>query len=291
MTVALSREKRAETHTRFRMTERFLRSTVLVQFDAHPGTTTSGTGFFIARPIQAGLANVFLVTNAHALPPEGTQKSIRIRVTAGPVDHPTVREIEIPVVGLDGHYLPTVRLHPGGAGVAAVNVTGTILHDKIQAAWIPNGLLVTPEQLKSEGITVGDEIYLLGFPDAIFDQRNPSPILRTGVIATSPLEGYAFNNQLRQKYDLPDRIDGFLIDANVFPGSSGSVVLLKPVPMEVAPGVAAMISNSKKTPYVLGIVFGSIPIDDTAIGTKQRMGLGIVYSATAIRALIETFYP
>ena len=147
----------------------------------------------------------------------------------------------------------------------------------------------TPERLKNEGITVGDEIFLLGYPDAIFDARNASPILRTGVIATVPIEGYAFNDTLRAKYNLPDRIDGFLIDANVFPGSSGSVVILKQQPTTIGPGGGTVVSAAKKIPYVLGIVSASIPISDSALNTTQRMGLGVVFSADAIRSVIDLF--
>jgi hypothetical protein len=50
-----------------------------------------------------------------------------------------------------------------------------------------------------------------------------------------------------------------------------------------------VVSAAKKIPYVLGIVSGSIPVADPALGTTQRMGLGIVYSADAIRTVIELF--
>ena len=151
---------------------------------------------------------------------------------------------------------------------------------------------LAPELLviSNENITVGDEIFLLGYPAAIFDPRNVSPILRTGVIATVPLEGYAFNETLRASYGLPDWIDGFLVDANVFPGSSGSVVVLKQQPTTIGPCGETVVSGAKKIPYVLGIVSGSIPIADAALGTVQRMGLGVVYSANTIREVIESFY-
>ena len=273
------------------LNEAFLRSTVLVTFEVAPNKQSFGTGFFVFRPIKGDEGHVLLITNKHVLPPEGTAKSIRIRVTVGPADKPSVHFVEVPVVGHNGKYLPNVKLHPKqGFDVAAVNVTDTIVKEGIQATWLPLDLFSTPERLKSEAITVGDEIFLLGFPDAIFDARNVSPLLRTGVIATVPLEGYAFNDALRAKFGLPDRIDGFLIDANVFPGSSGSVVVLKQQATTIGPQGQTVVSAAKKIPYVLGIVSGSIPISDAALGTTQRMGLGIVYSADAIRTVIELFY-
>jgi hypothetical protein len=270
------------------LNEAFLRSAVLISFDPAPNTRSSGTGFFLFRPLSGDQGQVLLITNKHVLPPVGAEKAIQIRVTIGSGDKATVRLVDVPVVGKDGKYLPTVRLHPNpGFDVAAVNVTETIVKQNIQGSWLPLDLLSTPDRLKNEGITVGDEIFLLGYPNAIFDARNVSPILRTGVIATVPLEGYAFNDLLKKQFGLPDRIDGFLVDANVFPGSSGSVVILKQQPTTIGPGGGTVVSAAKKVPYVLGIVSASIPITDTALGTTQRMGLGVVYSAEAIRTVVN----
>lgn len=272
------------------LNEEFLRSTVLVSFDKAPDVQSFGTGFFVFRPTSGNQGHVLLVTNKHVLPPAGTLRSITIRVSTGPADNPSIHLVEVPVVGTDGKYLSNVRLHPNpDFDVAAVNVTETILKEKIKAIWLPLDLFSTPERLKTEGITIGDEIFLLGFPDSIYEPRNASPILRAGVIATNPLEGYAFNDALKKKFGLPDKIDGFLIDANVFPGSSGSVVILKQQVATIGPHGETKLGPAKKVPYVLGIVSGSIPITDNALGSTQRMGLGIVYSAEAIRTLIALF--
>lgn len=275
------------------LNEVFLRSTVLIS-----SRDSAGTGFFLFRPIHGDQGHVLLVTNKHVLPPlctpqngqTCTPQNVRIRVTVGTGDEAAVKFVDIPVVGPDGKYLPNVELHPtAGFDVAAINVTEAIKKQRIQGAWLPLDLLTTPERLKNENIGVGDEIFLLGYPDAIFDARNASPILRAGVIATVPSEGYAFNDRLKKQFNLPDRIDGFLIDANVFPGSSGSVVILKQQSTTVGPRGETVMGSAKKIPYVLGIVSGSIPIDDTALKSTQRMGLGVVYSAEAIRVVVERF--
>lgn len=83
------------------------------------------------------------------------------------------------------------------------------------------------------------------------------------------------------------RIDGFLIDSNVFPGSNGSVVILNQQPTIIGAQGQTVVSGAKKIPNVLGIVSGSIPITDTALSSVQRMGLGIAYSADAIRTVIN----
>src|ERR1035437_228187 len=271
------------------LNEAFLHSTVLVSFAQDPLHQSFDSGFFVFRPIDGNKGHVVLVTNRHVLPPPGVAKTIRIRVaTKTGAETPQIRSIEVPVVGNDGKYLPSVALHPNPQfDIAVVNVTGSIQQENIQGAWLPFELFATPEKLTNENITVGDEIFLLGYPDAIYDPRNAYPVLRVGIIATVPTEGYAFNESLRKRYGLPDKIDGFLIDANVFPGSSGSVVVLKPQATTIGPQGETVVSAAKKIPYVLGIVAGAIPITDTALNSTQRMGLGIAYSAAAVKAVID----
>lgn len=275
----------------FAMDDAFLNSTVLVSFSVKPDKTPTGTGFMMFKEFEPGKGHIFLVTNAHAIPPGGSTRNISIRVMTKSGEKVGVKLLDIPVLGADGKYLDTVRIHPKkGFDVVAMNITESVIKENIQAAWIPYDLLATKDKLKAEGITVGDEIFLLGYPAAIFDPRNVHPILREGVIASVPTEDYAFNEVLKKKFGFPDRIDGFLIDANVFPGSSGSVVILKQQPTTIGPRGETVVSAAKKIPYVLGIVSGSIPIEDIALGSIQRMGLGVVYSYDAIRETIALFY-
>lgn len=270
------------------MNEAFLQSTVLVTHETGPDHMSAGSGFFVFRPIEDDKGHVLLITNKHVLPLESNTKSIQIRVTVKYANNVEVRFVEIPIVGANSKELPNVKVHPNpDFDIAAINITEPIVEQNIQGTWIPLDLFATPEKMIGENITVGDEIFLLGYPDAIYDPRNVSPVLRTGIIATVPSEGYAFNKNLRKQYGLPDRIDGFLIDANVFPGSSGSVVILKQQPTTIGAQGQTVVSGAKKISYVLGIVSGSIPITDAALGSVQRMGLGIAYSADAIRTVID----
>jgi hypothetical protein len=50
-----------------------------------------------------------------------------------------------------------------------------------------------------------------------------------------------------------------------------------------------VISAAKKIPNVLGLLSASIPITDGALGTTQRIGLGVVYSAEATKAVVNSF--
>lgn len=229
------------------LNEAFLNSTVLISYQVDPSKTASGTAFLVFREIKENQGHIFVVTNKHVIPPEGQKKSISIRVTTRQGNSAKIAAIEVPVVGDSKKYLDNVRLHPNkDYDVAVVHITDEVMKNGIDAAWIPTSLFVTKDKLKGEGITVGDEIFLLGYPDAIFDPRNVSPVLREGVISTEPTQGYAFNDKLKKTYGLPDQIDGFLIDANVFPGSSGSLVILKQQPTTIGPQGQTVVSGAKR---------------------------------------------
>ena len=112
--------------------------------------------------------------------------------------------------------------------MAAVAITRAIVANNVPLDFVPTTLLGTKDKLKNTTALVGDEIYILGYPAGLYDTRNAYPIWRIGIIATSPQLGYAFPEALQTIWKLPSHVDGFLIDAQVYPGSSGSAVVVKP---------------------------------------------------------------
>jgi hypothetical protein len=229
------------------------------------------------------------------LPPEGKPQDIRVRVAVHDKSGVAkVDSVSVPVVGSDGKYLDSVRIHPDkDTDVAAVNISLAAFGSKFQLLvdaitsrkYLDLSMLMTSTKLRSSDIGVGSQVYVVGFPAAIFDPRNVSPILRIGIISTDPRDGFNFNDQLRKNLAFPEHVNGFLIDANVYPGSSGSLVVLGPDPTrKVVPG-----SANEWQPTILGIVSGSIPIFDASLRAYERIGLGIVYSADAIREVIDSF--
>ena len=222
--------------------EAFSTSAVLVSYKPTAQGLISGSGFIVFHESQRGVQVLipgvepktgfyFLVTNKHVIPPVGRRLQVTIRVQTRQSDQTQVRNLTLDIMATDGRYLPSVRLHPSSdVDVAVIDITKVAVEKQIYMGLLSSDLLITKEQLRAAEIRIGDEIYLLGYPDAIFDPRNVSPLLRMGVISTDPREGWAFNEKLRHDYGLPAKLDGFLIDANVFPGSSGSMVVLRPQP-------------------------------------------------------------
>jgi hypothetical protein len=113
--------------------------------------------------------------------------------------------------------------------------------------------------------------------------------VRQGIIATKI--GERINIRVRQPSGESRRaeIPGFLIDASIIPGSSGSPVVLKPI---VGRKIRDRIAIESTKPYLLGIVSATetaaIRVESTLFPTLA--GLGIVFDAETIRETIEQFF-
>jgi hypothetical protein len=253
----------------------------------------NGTGFLLFRNVGISKGSVYLVTNRHVLPAEGLAKEIQLRVIIRQDDGtPKIDQISIPIVGPDGKYLPSVRLHKDPTtDVAAVDIGATAFGSKFQVLveavmtgrYLNASMLLPTNRFRGAGVGLGTQVYILGYPAAIFDPRNVTPVLRVGVISTDPQTGFNFNDELRRTMNFPEHMNGFLIDANVYPGSSGSLVMMVPENSSAKP------SEGTRTPSILGIVSGSIPIFDASLRSYERIGLGMVYSTDTIKEVLDSF--
>ena len=252
----------------------------------------NGTGFILLDGVGIAKGRIYLITNRHILPPEGAPKEIQLRVVVAQTEGRTkVEEISVPIVGGNGKYLPSVRVHSDPAtDVAAVNIGTAAFSSKFQmlikalttGKYLNSSMLLPTRRMDSESVGVGTQVYILGYPAAIVDPRNVSPVLRVGVISTDPQDGFNFNEELRRTVGFPEHINGFLLDANIYPGSSGSLVVL-------APERCRCDAKAPDRAYILGIVSGSIPIFDASLHAYSRIGLGMVYSADTIKEVLDSF--
>ncbi len=75
--------------------------------------------------------------------------------------------------------------------------------------------------MQQAGLLEGDDIFVLGFPMGIMSRGNQRAICRSGCVA-----------RIRDFYD--DQNQPYLIDAQVFPGSSGGLVVTSPDALSIA---------------------------------------------------------
>ena len=127
----------------------------------------------------------------------------------------------------------------------------------------PNMLSDFTEDLLVPGL----DVWFVGYPENRFDSSNNLPLMRRGYIASHPKVDFNSKKIL-------------VIDAQVFPGSSGSPVFAPIGGNYKLIGVvsATMIKHGQ---------LQTIPTLQSNIGVQQILGLGLVIKATAIRELIE----
>jgi S1-C subfamily serine protease len=251
-------------------------TTAHIASESDDGRHWSGTGFVYQEEVEGGVA-VFLVTNKHVL--EGARR-VRVRMAVRGADGAPVperaTEIAVHIDGpwWTGHPLPSVDVAVAPL-VPVINrmteLGASPYYRAITSALIPN-----QEQLAQ--LDSIEPVMFAGYPAGLYDTFNSTPIVRQGVSASRLQLDYC-------------GAPAFLIDASVFPGSSGSPVFLS---------VRALSANREggiqlggRTPWLLGVlaavhqtqVEGSIVELPASFVARmpQLLNLGIVYKSSAIQ--------
>jgi hypothetical protein len=190
--------------------EMLLHATVRIESIKQNGDTSCGTGFFFRLFADAESSVPVIVTNKHVIDGETV---CRFHVSiAGPDGLPDYSNhicIEVPAPQWLRHPDPDIDL--------AVLTCGRLFNDLVKrgkaAFWIglePN-LIWTDEKLRE--LTPLEHVTIIGYPNGIWDSKHNLPVFRRGITATPVY------------MDREGRPE-FMVDASVFPGSSGSPVFL-----------------------------------------------------------------
>lgn len=273
--------------------------TTIIEVSA-AGIQSQGTGFFYhqwaeAKPEdrQPGgewreITNLWLVTNRHVIFPrhEDEEKipdylSFRLRK----VKESVITWVTITVEKEQLLDKVTV-LEDDKIDVAIITILDLIRnqlkHDEAESYLHHLNTVGKKDLPDISGIPVeaGDDILVVGFPRGFYDSTNLYPIVKSGIIASkwgASFDGNPF----------------FLIDAKLFPGSSGSIVVSKPINLAII-GNALKYAKEKKF-MLLGIFSGEpflqekpIEFDDITIIRKQGFNVGIVWYSHLIETIIET---
>jgi len=266
----------------------------------NPTKQSSGTGTLILHFTSDTSAQALLVTNRHVLPAKPNENdSIHFRIR----NYDSFVDISIPVFQKNGSLSDNVKTSPDGEDVAVINVTHLIQSMGNILEIIRNGAtdllrdsqLATPDTLKRLNVSIGEDVLFVGYPSLFYDSRNISPILRQAIIATDPTADFYFNNDIRFNYiqkfgePLPTKLTGFLVDGNLAGGSSGSLVLLKPMGIVSDPHLGNVIDPRRIQVYILGLSTYSYFDIDNRISGPARVNLGGVISSSSIRNTIALF--
>ncbi|MDO1558401.1 serine protease [Brevundimonas sp. 2R-24] len=227
--------------------ERMIAATVQLDQPNGDETRTVGTGFLIYAPRPDGTPRVVLVTAAHVLEQmSGDEVRIGWRgQLAGGAWRYEPESIPIRQAATGQNYF--VR-HPQ-RDVAVLEVTAPFAFER---AAIPLAWMADERGLLPWGVRPGSEMATLGFPRGLSANQAGFPILRTGHVASWPL-------------DPVEAFPTFLLDVPVFPGNSGGPVF----------------ASTPAGPLVVGVLTKTVELN------SERLGIGVGIHAVYVREAIS----
>lgn len=260
--------------------EQLLFTTVKIETKDSSGKEWVGTGFLFNYKKEKQYYP-FVVTNKHVVKDmvEGT-----ISFMKGKDKKPILGQSVVVTMG--GFEIPW-HGHPDSDVDIAIMPLTPLLGMMLTDSQIPYYRTIPLELIPSEDvlkeIDAIEDIIFIGYPKGLWDEKNFLPITRSGITATHPVIDYGGRPK-------------FLIDASVFPGSSGSPVFLyDPRPR---PGKIGTIPPRL---YFMGVVSDAIIYHEenqvkeksitiqksSVVSSIQIMDLGVVYKAKTVVETIE----
>ncbi len=271
------------------------KSVGMISYLPKPNQRSYGTGTLVYKRSSDTTLSAFLITCKHVLPKKKDSDIIYFDIANS--NSPTkFSTILIAIYDSSGNYYPGIKFDPDGNDLVIIDVTGVFAEPHLRNiinTVIPYEMILTKDSILSNNINIGDDVYFIGIPSGLYDKRNLSPILRSGVISTPPQEDFYFNDMIKAGYlakyreILPDKLNGFLIDANAIGGSSGSLVFLKPQFIRVNKGELEYNKEGGE-PLILGLLaFSYLDLGPTI--DPIRINVGGVISGSAIKKTIDLF--
>lgn len=198
-------------------------------------------GFESGRKDENGnnLYHYFLVTNRHVF--EGLNK-VYLKF-----NHHTQGTKHYPIELIQNNK-PIWRMHRDPSVDVAIlhlNIPYLKGDQSSYKYFIDKDFIAYHDKFPELGISLGDEVFILGFPLGLVEQDKKFVIVKSGTIARL--------DEIVLKDEKGNPLKGFLIDSSIFPGNSGGPVIIKPT------NVTLSTTKAVNFPYVIGIISSYIP--------------------------------
>lgn len=228
------------------------------------------TGFVVARKHELGGYNTFLITNKHVLDTGNKHIILRFNIP-GKIDSK-----DYAATLLDDGGNKKFSIHPE-SDVACLLLNGSILSSDLGylSAFHLDDMTLTREQMIDNDVIEGSIIYSLGFPSGLVGVDSKVPLCRMGCIS---------------KIKEPYNTNGYLLDIQNFPGSSGSPIINR---IEANHIVGTKVYNSTR---LIGIMASYIPYQDVLISrqtgkdmqiVQENSGIAVAYDVNSIKETVE----
>lgn len=262
------------------ITKKLLFNTIRVDTVLEDGSEGSGTAFIIAHSHPRG-NHSFVVTNRHLVDGvrrgglvftqrRGGQPALGSRFQLNIEDFPHAWFM---------HPNPEVDL----AIVPMRPLEQAAREQGVELYYHAIDSRLAPDAVTLRALDALEEVLFIGYPSGVWDEVNLLPILRRGTTAT-PIA-----------LDFEGRPE-FLIDAAVYPGSSGSPVFIyQPEPLRAGGGsrkflfagvVAAVFFREEANRLVAAPVPAN---NNTLVMGSEMIDLGLVIKAQAVIEVIEAY--
>ncbi len=236
-----------------------------------------GTGFLVLKPSVEGKQKILLFSNKHVFwgkkdkdNPEA-KKSLRITLHKRNEDDTyTLGNIQT-FPGELGRKMPGYYEHPNTAvDIACINISD--LANKGVKLNI-NGLDIEQfTAFKREKLYAGMNVVFVGYPSGFYDKKNFLPVMRSGTIASIPMVD--FNGEPK-----------VLLDAQIFPGSSGSPVFAS---IEGKYNLLGIVSDGiHKNLDFVEIEKATEPIKEKVNIPREWIGLGMLFTSEMIKEVYD----
>ena len=221
-----------------------------------------GTGFFYRAPLDDGTNRsiTLLISNKHVFrnPRGNLLINLNRKKEDGTPDFGNIKSFH--QTGFEHRYFP----HPNPeVDLACINVS-SITHTDAHFHGLHDSFLAS---IDYEKVAPGSDVIFVGYPVGLYDPVNNLPLIRRGSIASMPNIDFNGKGQI-------------VIDAQIFPGSSGSPVF---VAWDNRYSLLGVISDTMIRDSKLQILQAHTP----QLGVEEILGLGIIVKQRHVRELID----